>query len=147
MTLQKAFLVLPLLSIILYLPSLKAATLLTHALAITSLVCSAYATYLLPSRASDIKTKRPPTLATLGRASRVGEEEGPLKRYLNHLNAGICVVLALQAVRAKSRGQIDEVWLAVLPSLVFLLLFLARTMLKPVDVAELEKLRYGYKGA
>jgi hypothetical protein len=30
---------------------------------------------------------------------------------------------------------------------VFLLLFLAKTQLRPVDVEGLEKLRYGYKGA
>ena len=140
---QKAFLTLPLLSIILYLPSLKASTLLTHVLAITSLLSSAYATYILPSKASE--TQRPPTLATLGKHSR--EEVGPLKKYLDHLNAGVCVILALQAIRAKQQGLTDEVWLAVLPSAVFLLLFLVRTQLKPVDIAELEKLRYGYKGA
>ena len=57
------------------------------------------------------------------------------------------MLLALQARRAKTNGITDEVWLAVLPSLVFLLLFLVKTQLRPVDVAELEKLRYGYKGA
>ena len=57
------------------------------------------------------------------------------------------MLLALQAIRAKQQGLVDEVWLAVLPSAVFLLLFLVRTLLKPVDMAELEKLRYGYKGA
>jgi hypothetical protein len=70
-----------------------------------------------------------------------------LNKYIDHLNAGTCVVLALQALRAKRQGLTDEVWLAVLPSLVFLLLYLARSQLKPVDVRGLEKLKYGYKGA
>jgi hypothetical protein len=142
---QRAFLVLPILSIVLYIPSLGLATLLTHALAITSLLGTAYAVYIIPSKASEVK--KPPTLATatLGRRSQI--EDGPLRKYIDHLNAGICVILALQAIRAKSKGLLDETWLAVLPCGVFLLLFLVRTQLKPVDIAELEKLRYGYKGA
>jgi hypothetical protein len=139
---QNAFLVLPLLSILLYLPSLTTSTLTTHVLAITSLLSSAYATHILPTKASAQRSKTP---SALGRYT--SPSDSPLRKYIDHLNAGVCVILALQAVRAKQKGLTDEVWLAVLPSFVFLLLFLARMQLRPVDVGELEKLRYGYKGA
>jgi hypothetical protein len=134
--------VLPLLSIILYLPSLTASTFLTHALAITSLLSSAYAIYILPSKPTENRSRAP---SALGRYTRI--DDSPIRKYIDHLNAGVCVILALQAVRAKNKGLTDEVWLAVLPSFVFLLLFLVRSQLRPVDVAELEKLKYGYKGA
>jgi hypothetical protein len=139
--LQKAFLVLPILSTILYIPSLTTSTLLTHLLAITSLLSSAYALWILSSKSGQAGPT--PTLP-LGRRARI---DGPLKKYIDHLNAGTCLLLALQALRAKSQGLIDEVWLAVLPSVVFLLLYLVRSQLRPVNVKELEKLRYGYKGA
>ena len=124
----------------LYLPSLSSNTLLTHALAISSLLSSAYALYIFPSTGPERQT---PSL--LGRSSQL--EPGPLRKYIDQLNAGLCVLLALQALRAKTRGLTDEVWLAVLPSLVFLLLLLAKSQLKPVDIEGLEKLKYGYKGA
>ncbi|KIW05165.1 uncharacterized protein PV09_03716 [Verruconis gallopava] len=138
---KKSFLVLPLLSIVPYLPSLTRSTLLTHLLAITSLLSSAYALWILPSKADASRSTKLP----LGR--HAGVEDGPLKKYIDNLNAGTCVLLALQALRAKRSGLIDEVWLAVLPTFVFLLLFLVRSQLHPVDVKALENLKYGYKGA
>ena len=71
----------------------------------------------------------------------------PLKKYVDHLNAGIGLVLALTALNAKRARRDEEVWLAVLAPVIFLLIYAIRTQLKPVDVNELEKLKYGYKGA
>jgi hypothetical protein len=38
-------------------------------------------------------------------------------------------------------------WFSVMPAAVFLVVYAVRTQLKPVDVGELERLKYGYKGA
>jgi len=52
-------------------------------------------------------------------------------------------------VKAKraGTGAEDEMYLSLLPGVVFLIIYVTRTQLRPVDVAELEKLKYGYKGA
>lgn len=62
---------------------------------------------------------------------------------------GVSIVLLLFALRAKLKGEgmEDELYLSLLPGVVFLVGFVARGQLRPVDVGELERLRYGYKGA
>lgn len=58
-------------------------------------------------------------------------------------------MLLLFALRAKLKGEgaEEELYLSLLPGVVFLVIYVARSQLRPVDVGELERLRYGYKGA
>lgn len=74
-------------------------------------------------------------------------DDSPLRKYLDHLNAVLCIVLLPFAYKAKYQGRVDDVWFAVMPGVVFVLVYIVRTQLKPVDVGELERLKYGYKGA
>ncbi|KAE9978001.1 hypothetical protein EG328_007217 [Venturia inaequalis] len=141
---KKAFLFLPILSLLLYAPALlppSSTTFLRTLLSITSLSLTTYALHLLPTRSQTQKTTPDTT--------RYSSEIGPLKKYLDHLNAGLSVVLLLFALRAKQKGEgaEEELYLSLLPGVVFLVVYVARGQLRPVDVGELERLRYGYKGA
>lgn len=100
-------------------------------------------------------------LRTLGTG---GVDDGPVEKFLPLLNLALCLVVWL-----KSRTAKDEVagWEGGLPTreffpprfpnsgskwlirclVVFVLVFLVRSQLAPIDVAGLERLRYGYKGA
>jgi hypothetical protein len=51
------------------------------------------------------------------------------------------------AWRAKVKGREDDMWFSVMPGVVFLVVYGLRTQLKPVDIGQLERLKYGYKGA
>ncbi|KAB2575074.1 hypothetical protein BFW01_g8314 [Lasiodiplodia theobromae] len=158
---KKAFLALPALSLILYLRPLFAsssfAEFLTAVLAVTSLAASAYTLYFIPlgnppsssflparaqvSSGSAVRRGYEMALRTLGTG---GVDDGPVEKFLPLLNLALCLVVWL-----KSRTAKDEVagWEGGLPTLVFVLVFLVRSQLAPIDVAGLERLRYGYKGA
>ncbi|TID15710.1 hypothetical protein E6O75_ATG08038 [Venturia nashicola] len=143
--LQKAFFFLPTLSLLLYTPRLfppSSARFLPTLLSLTSLLLTTYALWLLPTRPHP-----PPTTTRLSAARGQSLEIGPLKKYLDHLNVALSIVLVLFALGAKLKGVEEELYLSLLPGVVFLVCFVARGQLRPVDVGELERLRYGYKGA
>ncbi|KZF25501.1 hypothetical protein L228DRAFT_280741 [Xylona heveae TC161] len=117
-------------------------------LGVTSLLSSAYSLWYMPLRAKpDPKGKRP---LRPGMDFEVGEwGGGPIEQYLGVLNAGLCALLALAAVRLKGRSSApDGFWiLCLLPGVASALVFTAKRTMLLVDVAELENLRYRYKGA
>jgi hypothetical protein len=102
---------------------------------ITSLLSTAYALWMTPSRA--------PTPSSV----QAAQLQGPIEKYLDHLNAILCIILLPFAWKAKSTGREDDMWFSVMPGVVFLVIYGLRTQLKPVDIGELERLKYGYKGA
>lgn len=132
---------LPLLPTLLYLPrlttSLPAAS-LSAAAAIASLLATAYILYYLP-HAPETAGSRRPGPPDAGRSVR---------RHVVPLNGVLSAVLA---VREGLAGTGWREGLAggggYVPAFVFLLVLVARTQLRPVDVGELERLRYRYKGA
>jgi len=143
---KKAFLALPVLSLFLYIPTLLHPTttnFLPTILSFTSLSCTIYILYTIPSRPTSSQPKPSSTFL------QTTPPQSPLEKYLPHLNATLCIVLLLAAWRAKLAGaeREEEMYLSILPPVVFLIIYVARTQLKPVDVGELEKLKYGYKGA
>lgn len=98
---------------------------------------------------------------------------GPIEKYIVPLNAALCFIIALKAWSA-SRGKrtssqppedlvgylipLSKFYLdqrlvspmdqrADLPAVIFILILIARSQLKPVDVEGLDRLRYRYKGA
>lgn len=131
---------LPLLPTLLYLPrlttSLPAASL--SAAAIASLLATAYILYYLP-HAPDTAGSRQPGPPDADRSVR---------RHIVPLNGVLSAVLA---VREGLAGTGWREGLAggggYVPAFVFLLVLVARTQLRPVDVGGLERLRYRYKGA
>lgn len=70
-----------------------------------------------------------------------------MRKYLVYLNAALCVVLALREVAGGRGWREGMAGGGLVPGFVFALVLFARTQLAPVDVGELERLRYGYKGA
>jgi hypothetical protein len=78
-----------------------------------------------------------------------GTEDGPIKRYLGILNVGICVVLAVASWSMGWWGKERERGLGVLcllPGLVLGVVTMARRLVLSVDLDELERLKYHYKG-
>jgi hypothetical protein len=138
---QKGFLFLPILLVLLYIPSLltpTSSTSTSYAIiipGITSLLSTAYALWSTPSRAPSASSPQS------------SQPQGPIEKYLDHLNAILCILLLPFAWKAKSKGREDDMWFSVMPGVVFVVVYAVRTQLKPVDIAQLEKLKYGYKGA
>jgi len=144
---QRAFLSLPLLSTLVYLPALvfalPARQVLLAFLSISSLLCTAYILHFIPPRAAsnpDSKGKRP-----LFRTQ--AHPDGPIEEYLPWLNAALSSIMALAAVLAWRKGLLDEALRNALPAAVFVVVVIARRQMAPLDIAELERLRYEYKGA
>ncbi|GME28066.1 hypothetical protein GTA08_BOTSDO01164 [Neofusicoccum parvum] len=155
---KKAFLALPALSLALYLRPFFAPSsfseFLTAALAVTSLAASAYTLYFIPLGNSSSSL---PGRVSIGRSSTQGGldkvlgifgtggvDDGPVEKFLPLLNVALCLVVWLESWAAAEKV---EGWEGLLPALVLGLVFLVRSQLAPVDVAGLERLRYGYKGA
>ncbi|KAH7058591.1 hypothetical protein B0J12DRAFT_650832 [Macrophomina phaseolina] len=155
---KKAFLALPALSLVLYLRPLLAPSsfseFLTAALAITSLAASAYTLYFvplgsppppLPGRVSIGGGSVPRGLdRVLGILGTGSVDDGPVERFLPLLNLALCLVVWLESLAAKAKV---EGWEGYLPAIVLVLVIVVRSQLAPVDVAGLQRLRYGYKGA
>ncbi|KAF2142413.1 uncharacterized protein K452DRAFT_297705 [Aplosporella prunicola CBS 121167] len=145
---QKAFVSIPALSLILYLRPLFSPSsfseFLTACLAITSLCASAYILYFVPLRSPG----RSPTAArdpqTFDVVNAHLESGSPIERSIGYLNGALCAVVALSSWAAGTRVS---PWEGYLPGLILGLVYLVRSQLAPVDVAGLERLRYGYKGA
>jgi len=71
------------------------------------------------------------------------------RKYLALANSGLCAILALGSLYAVDieGGGMPTSILYLLPSVFLGITFLARYVITEVDVGELEKLRYEYKGA
>ncbi|KAJ9619490.1 hypothetical protein H2203_008268 [Taxawa tesnikishii (nom. ined.)] len=100
---KRAFLALPLLSLLIYLPTLSSASsarsVILTLLSWTSLLSTVYILHYAPPRQRD----RPGH-------SRVEVSGGPIDQYLPWLNAGLSAVLALAALLAWRRGLVEEAW-------------------------------------
>lgn len=107
---RRAFLPLPLLSLLLYVPSIFAPTssraVLVALLSLTSLAGSAYIIYYLPLAKEDVKGKRP---------VYKGDSRGPVERYIVVLNAALAAFLATVAVLSWRRALVDDFWRGILP--------------------------------
>ncbi|OAG43767.1 hypothetical protein AYO21_01994 [Fonsecaea monophora] len=133
-------------------------------LSITSLASSAYIMYMVPtstplgslstsSRSSPTATRQrhvhgtgiPQTGFLLSSA------DSPINQYLPYLNAFIDVLLVIASMGYRSRSDVPEgLWLLLLlPGLIFGMVFLTRKSMSEVNagLAELEGLRYDYRGA
>jgi hypothetical protein len=72
--------------------------------------------------------------------------QGPLETYLPLCNLGLAAVLLLGAIRDRARQ--DEIWPSwLVPAIILGFSFLGRRIMGSVDISELEKLKYKYKGA
>ena len=97
---------------------------------------------------------------------RVEADRGPVERYLVYLNAGLAGLLLLAAGVSWGKGLAGEAWREALPgseswlcaliglgeeltsaTVIFGLTMFVRQQLAPLDLEELQKARYEYKGA
>lgn len=144
---RRAFLALPLLAIIAYIPTSIASSrvVLFDLLSITSLLSTAYILHFIPPKQKqppDPKGKRPLYLMR-------GQDDGPINQYLPWLDGALGAFIALLGLLSWRKGAIDagDTWRAVLPGIIFAVVMLAREQLAPLDVDGLERLKYDYKGA
>ncbi|KAK4998675.1 hypothetical protein LTR66_002143 [Elasticomyces elasticus] len=141
---KKALLPLALAPILLYAPALltgrTASSRLLALLAISSLLSTAYILHFIPPAKPDRKGKRPVYLAQ-------AEDGGPVRKYLISLNAGLCGVLVFVALAAWKKDRPEEIWRGLVPGVTYAIVTYARSQMVSIDVGQLERLRYEYKGA
>ena len=130
-------------------------------LSISSLVATAYILIFIPNTNGAAGSGQARTTGTAAFS-----KNGPLERYLSTLNGGLSFLLSLSAYSVKGKHGVHEgFWLlCLLPFgrsyalqarrryanivlVVFFIIMLARQLMLSVDIDELEKLKYGYKGA
>lgn len=110
-------------------------------LSVTSLACTAYVLKFMPSKPAkgEGKGKRA--------VYRVEAEKGPVDRYLVPCQLGLLAVLQIAALADWWKGLSGQAWRDSLPLIVFGLAMFARQQLAPLDLEELQKARYEFKGA
>jgi len=147
---RRAFLPLPLLATLLYLPSLFFAVprrqVLLAFLSVSSLLSTAWTLHYFPPR---MRQRRSAAMGLRARSMyRLQyQAEGPIEEYLPWLNGGLCGVLAFIAVLEWRKGRVDAAWRSAVPGIIFVIVMSARRQMRPLDVDGLERLRYEYKGA
>lgn len=113
---KTAFISLPLLSIILYVPKLLLPSnnneLLLAVLSITSFLCSAYILWFIPLPGEE---RGPKTVSIPGMGTVDHGPPGPVQQYIGYLNLGLCAMLALTGERGEHRGKPDELIWWMLP--------------------------------
>ncbi|MCJ1255729.1 hypothetical protein MMC24_003546 [Lignoscripta atroalba] len=161
---MRIFLAIPLVSIISYAPALLTSRSLQAKficlLSITSHLSTAYILLFIPNK------KLPPG-DRRQQPKLFAPEPGPINKYLSSLNAGLSLLIAMSAITFRGRSGVHEgFWVLCLlpgrklkifssiveskidqPTVVLSTIITARRVMLSVDVAELEGLKYGYKGA
>ena len=158
---RKAFLSIPLLSAIFFLYTFFMASTarqrLIAILSLSSLVSTAYILHFMPIEAPERKGKRP--------VYQVEADKGPVEKYIVYLNASLAGMLLIAATLSFRKGTSEDGWREVLPAgkfylhtttkrilihilaVVFGISMFARQQLAPLNMEELQKARYEYKGA
>ncbi|KAK4610085.1 hypothetical protein CLAFUW4_13533 [Fulvia fulva] len=140
---RKAFLAIPLLAALFFLITLITSTTarqrLIALLSVSSLAATAWILHYQPIEAPDKKGKRP--------VYQVEAGKGPVEKYLVYLNAGLAGLLVVAAMLSWRRGLGEDAWRQALPGIIFGLTMAARQLLAPLDLEELQRARYGLKGA
>lgn len=80
---------------------------------------------------------------------------GPIEKFLPVLNGVLAVVVGLGTYVQKSKGDgiVNgremklEAWAGYLPLVVYTMSLIVRYSMTPIDLSELEKTKYKYKGA
>lgn len=129
-----------------YIPALVMSRLvqarLVSLLCMTSLIATAYTLAFIPNT----KPKSPNRIKS---KRQLEPQPGPIHQYISYLNGALSLLCALNAITFRDKpGVHDGFWLlCLLPVVSFIVIILARTLMRSVDVDALEDLKYGYKGA
>lgn len=141
---RKAFLAVPLTSVLFFLYTLvldtrTAQQALLAILGLSSLACSAYILHFMPLQLPEPKGKTP--------QYRLDAAKGPMERYLLLLNAGLAGLLLLAAAVSWRKGAGADGWREALPAMILAMTVFVRRQTAPLDLEELQKAKYDYKGA
>ena len=141
---RKAFLAIPLAGALFFLYSFlllsRTAQQRTIALlGVSSLLCTAYILHFMPLQAPDRKGKIP--------VYRLEAARGPVEKYLVYLNAALAALMLLAAAVSWRKGNVENAWREALPAIILGLTAFVRQQLAPLDLEELQRARYEYKGA
>ncbi|KAF2204763.1 hypothetical protein GQ43DRAFT_408864 [Delitschia confertaspora ATCC 74209] len=169
-------LVLPLLPVFFYIPLLgHAPTLLPSVLGITSLLATAYILYYIPLPAISTDTTPTPSKPISKRKGKANMGKAPehktssetnlftprsplstllpheqidlLHQYLVPVNAALCLLSALyQFTQGGDWVSGVQIGGGYMPGLILGVILVARRELRVVDLSELERMRYRYKG-
>ncbi|KAK5110711.1 hypothetical protein LTR62_005588 [Meristemomyces frigidus] len=127
----------------LFAASMKAQHRVLAVLGATSLCVTGYVLLFMPvERPSRRKGKM-----ALYKVERMEVAKGPVKAYLIYLNAALAGVLLLAALLSTRKEAYEEAWRLALPSIVLGLTLVVRRLLAPLDLEELQRAQYDYKGA
>ena len=108
-------------------------------LSLSSLGCTAYMLHFMPLEAPARKGKVP--------QYKLDAAKGPVERYLVYLNAALAGILLLASTVSWRKGANAEAWQQALPAIIFGLTIFVRHQLAPLDLEDLQKAKYDYKGA
>ncbi|KAK3111419.1 hypothetical protein LTR53_013371 [Teratosphaeriaceae sp. CCFEE 6253] len=108
-------------------------------LSMSSLLCTAYILHFMPLQAPARKGKTP--------MYKLDAAKGPVEQYLATLNAALAGVLLLAAGLDWRRSALERAYREALPAIVFASTMVVRQQLAPLDLEELQKAKYDYKGA
>ncbi|KAK4549884.1 hypothetical protein LTR36_005185 [Oleoguttula mirabilis] len=108
-------------------------------LGLSSLACTAYFMQFMPLQAPQRKGKVP--------MYQLEAAKGPVEKYLVWLNAGLAGLLLLAAAVSWRKGAGEDAWREALPAMILAMTLFARQQLAPLDLEELQKAKYNYKGA
>ena len=157
---RKAFVALPIAAAVFFLYSFVVASTarqrLVALLSISSLLSTAYLLHFMPIEAPQRKGKRP--------IYQIEAEKGPVERYLAYMNAALAGLLLIVALLSWRNGDGQAAWREALPEsmwsdmldivpflilvvVIFCISMFVRDQLAPVDLEELQKAKYEYKGA
>ena len=160
---RKAFLAIPLLGAAFFIYTFVVASTarqrLIAVLSVSSLAFTAYILHFTPIKAPERKGKKA--------VYQIEADKGPVEKYLVYLNAGLAGLLLLAAALSWRKGSGEDAWREALPgsmyhetlrsvceisiltdvTVIFGLTMIVRQHLAPLDLEELHKARYGYKGA
>lgn len=155
----RIFTAFPLLLTLAYLPPLSAPRgggAALPLLAVSSLLCTAWAMYFLPPARTGIALldtlvagTKPASAKARGKRKVGAGGDGPVQRYLGVMNVCLAgVVLVAGLLRGgEDVGGLGVVRLSALPAVALGVVLGVKAVMASVDVGELEELRYGYKGA
>ncbi|KAK5746397.1 hypothetical protein LTR17_000777 [Elasticomyces elasticus] len=108
-------------------------------LSLSSTLCTAYILHYMRIEAPRRKGKTA--------VYKLDAAKGPVEEYLAYLNAALAAMLLLAAILSWRRGLYEDAVRQALPAIVFGSAMFVRQQVAPLDMEELQKAKYNYKGA
>jgi hypothetical protein len=111
-------------------------------LALSSLIGTGYILHFIPVKQESERKKGKRALYQVE-----ADKGGPIERYLVVILSVLVALLQLAAVVGWTKGDREKAYRESLPAVVFVLTMVVRLQLRPLDMEELQRARYEFKGA